>query len=79
MISSVEEVLEFKEVLENKKVALVATRFRGRVTAWWQQVKLTRVRQGKKKLESWEKLKKHMRATFLPHNYTRLMYQNYRV
>ena len=70
-----EEVLEFKEVLENKKVTLVATRFRGRAAAWWQQTKLTRVQKGKKKLELWEKLKKHMQAMFLPHNYTRLMYQ----
>ena len=26
-------------------------------------------------MDSWEKLKKHMRKAFLPHNYTRMMYQ----
>ena len=39
----VEEVHEFKEVSDNKKVALVAMRFYGRVAAWWRQTKLTRV------------------------------------
>ena len=72
---AVEEVLDFKEVPENNRVSLVATRFRGRAAAWWQQIKLTRTRQGKSKIDSWEKMKKHMRMAFLPHNYTRMMYQ----
>lgn len=73
---AIEEILEFKEVPENKRVPLVATRFRGRAAAWWQQSKVTRSRQGKKKIDSWDKMKKHMRASFLPHNYTRTLYQN---
>ena len=56
-------------------MSLVATRFRGRAAAWWQQLKQTRLRQGKDKISSWEKLKKKMRVAFLPHNYSRLMYQ----
>lgn len=56
-------------------MSLVATRFRGRAAAWWQQLKLSRVRQGKDKIGSYEKLKKKMRVAFLPHNYSRLMFQ----
>ncbi|KAH9735062.1 Endonuclease [Citrus sinensis] len=56
-------------------VSLAATRFRGRAAAWWQQTKLTRIRQGKKKIDSWEKFKKHLRGAFLPHNYAKLLYQ----
>ncbi|GJW29917.1 reverse transcriptase domain-containing protein [Tanacetum coccineum] len=41
---AVEEVFEFKEVLENKRVSLIATKLRGRASAWWQQLKLTRER-----------------------------------
>ncbi|KAH7848324.1 hypothetical protein Vadar_001257 [Vaccinium darrowii] len=70
-----DEVLEFKQVPEDKLVSLVATRFRGRAAAWWQQLKQTRLRQGKDKISSWKKLKKKMRVAFLPHNYSRLMYQ----
>ncbi|ESQ43623.1 hypothetical protein EUTSA_v10016056mg [Eutrema salsugineum] len=32
---AVEEVLEFKEVPEDRKVPLVATKFRGKAAAWW--------------------------------------------
>ncbi|KAF7139937.1 hypothetical protein RHSIM_Rhsim06G0029600 [Rhododendron simsii] len=73
-MAAVEETMDFKEVPDNR-VPLIATRFRGRVAAWWQQLKLTRSRQGKEKLNSWEKMKKKMRVAFLPHNYGRLMYQ----
>ena len=40
-LATVEEVFEFKEVPENKRVSLIATRLRGRASAWWQQLKLT--------------------------------------
>ncbi|KAH7840743.1 hypothetical protein Vadar_020993 [Vaccinium darrowii] len=74
-VAAMDEVLEFKQVPEDKRVSLVATRFRGRAATWWQQLKQTRLRQGKDKISSWEKLKKKMRVAFLPHNYSRLMYQ----
>ena len=71
----VEEILEFKKVPEREKVALVATRLRGRAAAWWQQLKLNRNRSGKQKIAEWEKMKRKLRAEFLPHNFQRLMYQ----
>ncbi|GKE78711.1 hypothetical protein Tco_1544831, partial [Tanacetum coccineum] len=36
---AVEEVFD---VPENKRVSLIATKLRGRASAWWQQLKLTR-------------------------------------
>ncbi|GJT01657.1 hypothetical protein Tco_0822826 [Tanacetum coccineum] len=44
----VEEVFEFKDVPENKRVSLIATKLRGRASAWWQQLKLTRKTVGKR-------------------------------
>ncbi|CAL9001111.1 unnamed protein product [Prunus brigantina] len=41
MDDGIEEVLDFKDVPQDKRVPLVATRFRGRATAWWQQLKQT--------------------------------------
>jgi len=67
--------IDFKEVPEDRRVKLVATRLRGIAFAWWQQTKLTRERMEKSKVVRWEKMKKMMRATFLPHNYQSLMYQ----
>ncbi|GKE45616.1 putative reverse transcriptase domain-containing protein, partial [Tanacetum coccineum] len=68
-------VFEFKEVPENKRVSLIATKLCGRASAWWQQLKLTRERVGKPRVTSWRKMKKLLRENFIPHNYKRLMYQ----
>ncbi|KAL5763170.1 hypothetical protein ACOSP7_019434 [Xanthoceras sorbifolium] len=71
----VEEILEFKNVLPNASLALVATRLRGRTAVWWQQLKLTLTRMGKPKIMDWEKMTRKMHTEFLPHNFQRLMYQ----
>ncbi|PWA86469.1 reverse transcriptase domain-containing protein [Artemisia annua] len=68
---AVEEVFEFKEIPENKRVSLIVTKLRGRASAWWQQLKLTRERVGKLRVTTWQKMKKCMRANFIPHNYQR--------
>ncbi|KAJ8628161.1 hypothetical protein MRB53_021468 [Persea americana] len=75
-ICTAEKVLDFKGVPENMRVPLVATRLRGRAAAWWQQFKLSRTKLGKSKIATWEKLKKHMRSTFLPYNFQRTLYQH---
>ncbi|GKB01755.1 putative nucleotidyltransferase, ribonuclease H [Tanacetum coccineum] len=72
---TVEEVFEFKEVLKNKRVSLIATKLCGRASIWWQQLKLTRERVGKPRITSWQKIKMCMRANFIPHNYQQQMYQ----
>ena len=46
-LCTAKEVIEFKEVLEDMKVPLIATRLRGRAAVWWQQFKLTRSQLGK--------------------------------
>lgn len=71
---SVEEILEFKQVPPARRVPLVAMRFRGHAATWWKQLKTTRSRTGKPPVHTWEKLTKHLRHTFLPHNYERTMY-----
>lgn len=74
---TVDEVIEFKDVPVNKRVSLVTTRFRGHAASWWNQLKLSRTRRGKEKILTWEKLKKHMRKTFIPHNFERLLFQRF--
>lgn len=71
---AVEEKLDFKNVPDDRRVYLVATRFRGHAASWWQQLKVSRTRSGKAPIRSWENLRKKLRATFLPHNYDRTMY-----
>uniref|UniRef100_A0A0D3CDP4 Retrotransposon gag domain-containing protein n=1 Tax=Brassica oleracea var. oleracea TaxID=109376 RepID=A0A0D3CDP4_BRAOL len=71
---TVKEILEFKQVPLDRRVPLVAMHFRGHAATWWKQLKTTRSRTGKEPIQSWEKLTKHLRQTFLPHNYERTMY-----
>ncbi|XP_024016125.1 uncharacterized protein LOC112089288 [Eutrema salsugineum] len=73
-ISNVEEILEFKQVPSNMQVPLVLTHFRGRASAWWQQIKEQRARAGKDRIASWDKLKRLLRKSFLPYNFARTMY-----
>ncbi|CAA7036099.1 unnamed protein product [Microthlaspi erraticum] len=76
-ISSVEELLEFKQVPDQMRVPLVATRFKGRASAWWQQVKEQRVRARKERIASWDKLKRLLGKSFLPFNYERTLYTRF--
>jgi hypothetical protein len=66
----VEEVFEFNEVPDERRVSLVVHTFWERVAAWWQQLKQSKVQQGQLKINSWEKLLKNMRVAFLPYKYT---------
>ncbi|KAL9684326.1 hypothetical protein QQ045_021762 [Rhodiola kirilowii] len=74
-LSQVEEVLDFKEVPDDRRVSLVTFHLRGRAQVWWQQVKKSRVREGKAKIANWQKFMKHIRQAFLPYNFERELYQ----
>ncbi|CAA7053553.1 unnamed protein product [Microthlaspi erraticum] len=73
-LNMVEEILEFKQVPDEMRVTLVATRFKSRAMAWWQQLKESRRRVNKPRIATWERMKKHMRRSFLPYNYERTLY-----
>ncbi|CAA7023997.1 unnamed protein product [Microthlaspi erraticum] len=70
-IISVEEFLDFKKVLDDRRVPLVAIRFRGHAVSWWSKLKSTRTHTGKEPIQSWERLKKHLRKTIFPQNFDR--------
>ncbi|KFK41880.1 hypothetical protein AALP_AA2G183700 [Arabis alpina] len=74
---AVEEAMEFKQVPGYRKVALVATKFRGKAASWWLLVKATRSRAGKEKIRSWEKLQRLLKETFLPYNFDRTMFTRF--
>ncbi|CAA0819977.1 F-box associated ubiquitination effector family protein, partial [Striga hermonthica] len=67
--------LAFKEVLEERRVALVATRFRGRAAIWWMNLCSLRHRQEKLSLSSWIKFREYVEREFVPFNYDSLVYQ----
>lgn len=66
--------MDFKRVPEDRKVPLVATKFRGKAASWWLQTKTARARAGKESVRTWAKLEKLLRKSFLPYNFDRTMF-----
>nr|VDD59735.1 unnamed protein product [Brassica oleracea] len=73
-LSSIEEILEYKRVPGDQCVPLIASRFKNRAMASWQQIKESRHHAGKPRIDTWERLTKHMHWAFLPYNYERTLY-----
>jgi len=65
----VERIFEYKEILENKKVKLVALELRKYASLWWTNLLTKRLRQGKGKIRTGEKIKTKLKARFLPPTY----------
>ncbi|XP_068645184.1 uncharacterized protein [Aristolochia californica] len=74
-LQEIERIFEYKEVPENVKVKLVAIKLKGRASAWWEQLRRSRDRQGKVKITDWAKMKKKMKGQFLPFGYTQTLFQ----
>ncbi|KAE8729833.1 hypothetical protein F3Y22_tig00003151pilonHSYRG00058 [Hibiscus syriacus] len=64
------DLLEFSEVSDRVKVKLIAIKLKGRASAWWEQLRRSRDRQGKAKITDWENMKKKMKGHFIPFGYT---------
>ncbi|KAJ0977838.1 hypothetical protein J5N97_013312 [Dioscorea zingiberensis] len=74
-LNEVERIFEYKEVLDRLKVKLVAIKLKSRASAWWEQLRRSRDRQGKPKIVDWDKMKKKMKGHFLPFGYTQTFFQ----
>ncbi|GKA57705.1 putative CCCH-type zinc finger family protein [Tanacetum coccineum] len=68
-LHTVEKVFDFKEVSEDRKVKLVAIKLRKHAGLWWENLKMRRVREGRKTIRTWEKMKRELKRRFLPENY----------
>nr|GEW06828.1 hypothetical protein [Tanacetum cinerariifolium] len=65
-LHTVEKVFNFKEVSADQKVKLVAIKLRKHAGLWWENLKMRRVREGRKTIRTWEKVKKELKRRFLP-------------
>ncbi|KAE8672958.1 putative CCCH-type zinc finger family protein [Hibiscus syriacus] len=74
-INKVERIFEYKEVPDRVKVKLIAIKLKGRASAWWEQLRRLRERQGNAKIIDWEKMKKKMKGHFIPFCYTQTLFQ----
>ncbi|XP_040994264.1 uncharacterized protein LOC121240799 [Juglans microcarpa x Juglans regia] len=73
----VENFFDYMQIPEVQQVKLVAYKLRGGASAWWEQTQNNRRRQGKQPVRVWPKMKRLMRARFLPPDYEQLLYQQY--
>jgi len=68
-LQTVERIFDYKEIPEEKKLKLITFRFRTHASLWWSNLCTKRVRQGKGKIRTWEKMKTKLKARFLPPSY----------
>lgn len=54
-LNQVEEIFVCYDMLESKKVNLVATNLRGKARSWWEHLKIQSLREGKTKIQTWKK------------------------
>ena len=65
----VEHVFEYYDPTECEKVKLVAIKMSKNACIWWKNLKRQLERDGKKKIETWKKMKKELKMRYLPTNY----------
>ncbi|KAM1570644.1 hypothetical protein ACFX10_035620 [Malus domestica] len=73
-LNTVERVFDYKEVLDHRKVKIVAIKLTKYASTWWEQLTVRRERIGKSKITSWDKMKRVLRKKFLPDNYLQEWY-----
>lgn len=57
-LHSVERVFDYKDVPEQQNVKLATLKLRKYASLWWENLKRQRAREGRKKIVSWEKMKR---------------------
>ncbi|XP_076920612.1 uncharacterized protein LOC143581801, partial [Bidens hawaiensis] len=76
-LQTVERVFDIRDVPDRLKVKFVALKLKKSASLWWEHVNKTRYRAGKHRVESWDKMKKLLKAKFLPVTYKKDSYLDY--
>ena len=70
----VDHVFEYYDSPEHKNVKLVAIKMRKSASIWWENLKRQCERNGKKKIQTWEKMKKELKRKYISFNYCQDIY-----
>ncbi|VFQ74040.1 unnamed protein product [Cuscuta campestris] len=70
-LETVECVFDFKDVPEEKKVKIVALKFRKYASTWWSNLFNQRRRENKAPVKTWLKMRSLLKKKFLPEQYVR--------
>jgi len=76
-LKTIERVFEYKYILADKKVKLVALRLRKYASLWWTNLNAKRLRERKARIHTWEKMKAKLKAWFLPPTYVQDCYSQF--
>ncbi|KAK9689681.1 hypothetical protein RND81_09G074900 [Saponaria officinalis] len=68
-IRQTKRIFEYKDYDERKKFKVATLKLTKYASLWYENMKRQRRRDGKPKVETWEKLKKHLTKRFLPRDY----------
>ena len=71
----IELVFDCHDYSELKKVKLAAIEFTDYAIVWWDQLIVSRRRNGERPIETWEEMKTVMRRRFIPSHYYRGLFQ----
>ncbi|CAL9028321.1 unnamed protein product [Prunus brigantina] len=72
-----EHYFEWKPMAEDRKVLFVKLKLKSTVLQWWKRVEEQRARQGKQKINTWDRMKSKLRKQFLPGDYTMELYERF--
>lgn len=70
-LETIERIFDFKDVEEEKKVKLIALKFRGYASTWCTNTTTKRRRESKAAIKTWTKMKALLKKKFIPTHYTR--------
>ncbi|KAL4582173.1 hypothetical protein LXL04_006715 [Taraxacum kok-saghyz] len=73
-MSELENFFQFYEIPMDKRVTLVAYKLKGGAQAWWKNLQVTRERQGKVPISSWERMERELQKRFLPPNHDQVLF-----
>ncbi|VFQ97149.1 unnamed protein product [Cuscuta campestris] len=70
-LDTIEHFFDFKDIEDDKKVKLIALKFRGYASTWWTNITTKRRREGKAAIKTWTKMKALLKKKFIPTHYIR--------
>lgn len=73
-LHTVERVFDFKDIPDDRKVKLVAIKFKKHASIWWENLRRQREREGRNKIRTWDKMKRELKRKFLPSHYRQDMF-----
>ena len=71
----VDKIFRLHNYPEDKMIAMASLELKDYAVLWWEQVQIIREENGDAPIDSWEDMKREMRARFVPPHYTRDLFK----